>query len=83
MQVLLKLSEKRPNLMLDQFQKIKAAALETPATITLAAQILSTAGKVNKVIVSAKSKCFHSQTPTPFWSHINYKTYTRPNQYCF
>lgn len=50
MQVLLKLAEKRPNLILDQFYKIKSAALENPNTITLAAQILSAAGRVNKVI---------------------------------
>ena len=49
MHVLLKLAEKRPNLVLDQFDKIKLAAQETPLTITLAAQILSTAGKVKEV----------------------------------
>lgn len=50
MQVLLKLAEKKPALVIDQFSKIKQAAQETPATIQLAAQTLSAAGKVNKVI---------------------------------
>ncbi len=49
MQVLLKLTEKRPELVLDQFDKIKKATQETPSTISLAAQILSRAGKVKKV----------------------------------
>ncbi|XP_037044917.1 protein melted isoform X2 [Bradysia coprophila] len=48
MQVLLKLTDKRPELVLDHFDKIKKATQETPSTISLAAQILSTAGKVNK-----------------------------------
>lgn len=51
MQVLLKLTDKRPELVLDHFDKIKKATQETPSTISLAAQILSTAGKVNKVII--------------------------------
>lgn len=51
MQVLLKLTDKRPELVLDHFDKIKKATQESPSTISLAAQILSTAGKVNKVIL--------------------------------
>lgn len=49
MQVLLKMTEKQPELLLDHFDKIKKATQEAPSTISLAAQILSTAGKLNKV----------------------------------
>lgn len=49
MQVLLPLSEYRPQLVIPHFVQLKTAATETPTTITLAAQIMSAAGKVNKV----------------------------------
>lgn len=49
MSVLLKLAENRPNLIANYFDKIKAAAEETPSTVSLAAQILATSGKISKV----------------------------------
>lgn len=48
MQVLLKLADKRPDLVIDQFNRIKMAVKESPSCVPLAAQILSTAGKYNK-----------------------------------
>lgn len=48
MQVLLKLAEKRPDLIIDQLDRVKLAAKESPSCISTAAQILSTAGKLNK-----------------------------------
>ncbi|XP_055373364.1 protein melted isoform X2 [Condylostylus longicornis] len=47
MSVLLKFAENRPNLILSYFDNIKNSATENP-TIALAAQILSTSGKINK-----------------------------------
>lgn len=52
MQVLLKLAETKPILVIDQFDKIIAAAEESPSTVSLAGQILSTAGKLHKVRIS-------------------------------
>lgn len=49
MQVLLKLADKRPDLVIDQFDRIKMAAKDSPSCVSLAAQILSTAGKLSKV----------------------------------
>lgn len=47
MNVLMKLAEKRPNLIVNYFDNIKTAAIKNPSTITLAAQILATSGKIN------------------------------------
>lgn len=39
-------------LLCEHFGRLRAAAQETPATVTVAAQIMATAGKVNKVRLS-------------------------------
>lgn len=49
MQILLKLAETRPNLIVKYFDKIKDSTTETLTTIAVAAQILATAGKISKV----------------------------------
>lgn len=54
MQVLLPLAEQggaaTAQQLAERFAKLRQAAQETPATVTLAAQIMAAAGKVNKVI---------------------------------
>lgn len=49
LQVLLKLAEQSPDLVLDHFPIISNVAKTNPTMVAIAAQILSTAGKVNKV----------------------------------
>ncbi|XP_053955862.1 protein melted isoform X3 [Anastrepha ludens] len=49
MQTLLKISEQRPLLIVEHSEKIKAASKANPNTISLAAQILASAGRTNKV----------------------------------
>lgn len=49
MSLLLKLAEEFPTKMLDQFPKIKSAAERHPSSISIASQVLATAGKINRV----------------------------------
>lgn len=49
MQILLKISEQQPLLIVEHCEKIKAASKANPNTISLAAQILASAGRTNKV----------------------------------
>lgn len=76
MQVLLKLTDKRPELVLDHFDKIKKATKESPSTISLAAQILSTAGKLNKVILM-----YFMWVSYSMWSVSFYVTLTMLQKY--
>ncbi|XP_049313359.1 protein melted isoform X1 [Bactrocera dorsalis] len=48
MQILLKISEQRPLLIVEHCEKIKAASKANPNTVSLAAQILASAGRTNK-----------------------------------
>ncbi|KAL9904900.1 protein melted isoform X2 [Glossina fuscipes] len=48
MQILLKLAEQRPLLVAEHFDKIRSATKTNPATITLGAQIMATAGRNSK-----------------------------------
>ncbi|XP_037944224.1 protein melted isoform X2 [Teleopsis dalmanni] len=48
MQILLKVAEHRPHLMVEHFDKIKLASKTQPNSISLAAQILTAAGRTSK-----------------------------------
>ncbi|XP_055909392.1 protein melted isoform X1 [Eupeodes corollae] len=48
MQILLKIAESSPKLIVEHFEKIKLTAKNNPTTISLAAQVLATAGRNNK-----------------------------------
>lgn len=49
MQVFLDMAGKRPQLLLDHVPKIKQAAESHPNTLCLAAQVISSVGKLSKV----------------------------------
>jgi len=49
MQILLKIAAERPQLLVDHFNKIRFAGTEHQNTTALAAQVLATAGRTNKV----------------------------------
>lgn len=49
LEVLLKVAEQTPDVVLEHFLAISNVVKSNPALVSLSAQILSTAGKVNKV----------------------------------
>lgn len=52
LQVLLKIAEQTPELILEYFASVSNVTKTNPTLVAIVAQILSTAGKVNKVCLS-------------------------------
>jgi hypothetical protein len=57
MQVFLAMAATRPQVLVDHLQRIKEAAQSHPNTLGLAAQVISSVGKLSKVSKSDSSFC--------------------------